>query len=99
MANQEQNNCILDIYWDRMFLNIIFHLEEKYVNKIFLCSKKEEYNLNLEKTDNENEYYTKLNITNINGKMLENENNDENQEKIEALKKERDKLLKELKVF
>ncbi|PWL07713.1 hypothetical protein [Methanosphaera cuniculi] len=32
-------------------------------------------------------------------KMLENENNDENQEKIEALKKERDKLLKELKVF
>lgn len=32
-------------------------------------------------------------------KMLENENNDKNQEKIEALKKERDKLLKELKVF
>lgn len=32
-------------------------------------------------------------------KMLENENNDENTEKIEALKKERDKLLRELKVF
>ena len=31
--------------------------------------------------------------------MLEKENNDENQEKIESLKKERDRLLKELKVF
>lgn len=32
-------------------------------------------------------------------KMLENQNNDENNEKIEALKKERNKLLEELKVF
>ncbi|WP_198923187.1 hypothetical protein [Methanosphaera sp. WGK6] len=31
--------------------------------------------------------------------MLEKENNDENKEKIEELKKERDKLLQELKVF
>lgn len=31
--------------------------------------------------------------------MLEKENKDENQEKIDSLKKERDKLLKELKVF
>lgn len=31
--------------------------------------------------------------------MLEKENNDENKEKISELKKERDKLLKELKVF
>lgn len=31
--------------------------------------------------------------------MLEKENNDENQEKIESLKKERDRLLRELKVF
>ena len=32
-------------------------------------------------------------------KMLEKENNDENKDKIAELKKERDKLLKELKVF
>ena len=32
-------------------------------------------------------------------KMLENQNNDENNEKIEALKKRRDEILKELKVF
>ena len=31
--------------------------------------------------------------------MLEKENKDENKEKIESLKKERDQLLKELKVF
>ncbi|MBR0472734.1 MAG: hypothetical protein IJI98_08590 [Methanosphaera sp.] len=31
--------------------------------------------------------------------MLEKENKDENKEKIDSLKKERDKLLKELKVF
>lgn len=31
--------------------------------------------------------------------MLEKENKDENKEKIERLKKERDNLLKELKVF
>lgn len=31
--------------------------------------------------------------------MLEKENKAENQEKIDSLKKERDKLLKELKVF
>lgn len=32
-------------------------------------------------------------------KMLEKENNDENKDKIAELKKERDKLLKELKIF
>ncbi|MCI5867725.1 MAG: hypothetical protein SOZ23_06840 [Methanosphaera sp.] len=32
-------------------------------------------------------------------KMLEKENKDENKDKIDQLKKERDKLLKELKVF
>ena len=31
--------------------------------------------------------------------ILEKENNPENDEKIESLKKERDKILKELKVF
>ena len=31
--------------------------------------------------------------------MLEKENKDENKEKIESLKKERDNLLRELKVF
>ncbi|WP_455646146.1 hypothetical protein [Methanosphaera sp.] len=31
--------------------------------------------------------------------MLEKENNDENKKKIEELKKERDNLLQELKVF
>lgn len=31
--------------------------------------------------------------------MLERENNDENKEKIDNLKKERDRLLRELKVF
>lgn len=32
-------------------------------------------------------------------KILEKENKDENKDKIDQLKKERDKLLKELKVF
>lgn len=32
-------------------------------------------------------------------KMLENEGADENREKIDALKRERDNILKELKVF
>ncbi len=72
MENQEKNNCIIDINWERIFLNITFKIYEE-IQEIYLVSEKEQYNIPVEKTEIQYQYHAKINITNLNGKMLENE--------------------------
>ncbi len=73
MENQVNKNCIIDIYWERIFLNITFKLYEE-AQQIYLVSGKEQYCIPLEKTEIQYQYHAKINITNIDGKMLENQN-------------------------
>ncbi|MGN1269862.1 MAG: CDP-glycerol glycerophosphotransferase family protein [Clostridia bacterium] len=74
MEEETKQNAIIDIYWNRIFLNITFKIYEENIEKIYLVSSKEVYAIKLEKTNNSNEYLAKINITNIDGKMLENDN-------------------------
>lgn len=65
---------IVDIFWDRIYLNILFegiNLEEK---NIYLKSELNEYKLEITKIEDE-KYKSQINITNIkNGMMLSNAN-------------------------
>ena len=81
---------IIDIFWNRIYLNIIFEGKDLEQKDIYLKSAKEDYKLEITKTEN-GRYMSQINITNIkNGKMLENgdytfvikENNQENYIKI-----------------
>ncbi len=72
MENQAKNNCIKDIYWERIFLNITFKIYEE-IQQIYLVSTQEQYSIPLEKTETQYQYQAKINITNIAGKMLENQ--------------------------
>lgn len=74
MEEEIKQNAIIDIYWDRVFLNVTFRIHEDDIEKVYLISTKEGHQIKLEKTNNPNEYHTKINITNIHGKMLENAN-------------------------
>lgn len=73
MGNQTKKNCIIDIYWERIFLNVTFKIQEE-VQQIYLVSGKEQYCIPLKKTELEHQYCVKINITNLEGKMLENGN-------------------------
>ena len=73
MGNQTKKNCIIDIYWERIFLNVTFKIQEE-VQQIYLVSGKEQYCIPLKKSELEHQYCAKINITNLEGKMLENGN-------------------------
>lgn len=73
MEKQAKKNCIIDIEWDRVFLNVAFKIEQEE-QQVYLVSGKEEYRIPLEKTELEHQYHAKINITNLDGKMLENGN-------------------------
>lgn len=72
MENEEI--CITDIFWDRIFLNIIIKTNHMEKEEIYLCSNNHQVNkMHLNKIDT-NTYQARINITNIqNGRMLENE--------------------------
>lgn len=64
---------IVDIFWDRIYLNIIFKCESEE-NNVFLVSNTEKIELDLQKIE-ENKYKSIINITNLsNIVMLKNEN-------------------------
>ena len=63
---------IIDIFWNRIYLNIIFEGKDLEQKDIYLKSAKGSYKLEITKIENE-KYKSQINITNIeNGKMLEN---------------------------
>ena len=69
----ESDVCITDIFWDRVFLNIIINASELLEENIYFSSSNQMYKFDLEKIG-DNKYQAKINITNINdGQMLENE--------------------------
>lgn len=69
---QEEKACMTDIFWDRVFLNIIIEIEGEK-KEVYLSSKSDCYAISLEKIE-ERKYCAKINITNIqNGNMLKNE--------------------------
>ena len=70
------NNGIIitDIFWDRIYINIIFEGYDIENKKIYVISKKQKYEFDLEKID-ANKCKLVLNITNIkDGKMFSNDN-------------------------
>lgn len=79
---------IIDIFWDRIYLNIIFKGSDVEKWKIFLSSKTQKIKLELKQLE-ENKYSSVINITNIkNITMLKNEDYvfiAEKQEKIEKI--------------
>ena len=65
---------IIDIFWDRIYLNIIFRGDNLEDKEIYLESAKESYKLEITKLEKD-KYISKINIINVkNGKMLENNN-------------------------
>ncbi len=63
---------ITDIFWDRVFLNVIITGENLEKKDLYLSSKNDTYKLSLTKIENQ-KYQAIINITNIeNGKMLGN---------------------------
>lgn len=71
---KEFNICISDIFWDRVFLNIVIEGTDIEEKKIYLSSNHDKYEFDLEKIDG-TKYQAVINITNIqDGNMLGNEN-------------------------
>ena len=65
---------IVDIYWDRIYLNIIYRGIDIEKSELFLSSKTQKIKLDVNKIE-ENKYKSTINITNIdNVVMLKNEN-------------------------
>ena len=65
---------IVDIYWDRIYLNIIYKWIDIEKSELFLSSKTQKIKLEVNKIE-ENKYKSTINITNIaNVVMLKNEN-------------------------
>ena len=65
---------IMDLYWNRIYLNIVFQGEDVEKSQIFLSSKTQKINLKIKKIE-QNKYSSVINITNIdNIVMLKNEN-------------------------
>ena len=65
---------IVDIYWDRIYLNIIYKGIDIEKSELFLSSKTQKIKLEVNKIE-ENKYKSTINITNIaNVVMLKNEN-------------------------
>ena len=67
------NVKIIDIFWDRIYLNIIFQGKDIDKNEIFLKSKVQKIKLEIKQLE-ENKYSSVINITNIRDiTMLKNE--------------------------
>ena len=67
------NIKIVDVFWDRIYLNIIFECDSEE-NNVFLVSNTQKIELDLQKIK-ENKYKSVINITNLaNIVMLKNEN-------------------------
>ena len=75
MESEEKINiCITDIFWDRVFLNIVIEGSDLIENAIYFSSGNDLYKIDLNKIDDK-KYEAKVNITNINnGNMLDNKN-------------------------
>lgn len=70
----EPNIYITDIFWDRVFLNIIIKASDLIEEKIYFSSKNHVCKAELDKIE-DNKYQARINITNIqNGEMLQNSN-------------------------
>lgn len=63
---------ITDIFWDRVFLNIIISAEELLEENVYISSSNKMYKIGLNKIEN-NKYQAKINITNIDATMLDND--------------------------
>ena len=74
MKEEKENNiCITDIFWDRVFLNIVIEADNLQ-KEIYLCSNNQKYKIELNKIE-DNKYQARINITNIeDGRMLQNSN-------------------------
>ncbi len=73
MEYEENEVYITDIFWDRVFLNIIIEAQSLEKKDIYLSSKSDMYQLDFIKIE-EKKYQTRINITNIkDGTMLKNE--------------------------
>lgn len=66
---------ITDIFWDRIFLNIIIEVNDLYMKEIYLFYGKSLFETIEVESISKNKYKATINITNIkNGKMLKNGN-------------------------
>ena len=73
---EESNIYITDIYWDRIYLNIVFEIKNiTEIGDIYLFVKNDLYEKLLVEKINKKQYKAKINITNVkNGKMFDNAN-------------------------